>query len=83
MITLFMEMWVAFWGWATGKVSTDNPFNVWDILWRDGGEWYARPAGQHRSGSATVSGILARLDRERKEQARLRASERYRLVAAA
>ena len=78
MITLFMEMWIAFWAWATGKVSADNPFNVWDILWRDGGEWYARPAGQHREGF-TVEAIRARLDKERKEEARRKASETYRL----
>lgn len=78
MITLFMEMWVAFWSWATGKVSGDNPFNVWDILWRDGGEWYALPAGQHREGFS-VEAIRARLDKERKEAARLKTSERARL----
>lgn len=82
MITLFMEMWVAFWAWATGRVSKDNPFNVWDTLWRCGGEWYALPTGQHRSGYVTVADICIRLDRERKEQIRLRASETYRLVAA-
>lgn len=78
MITLFMEVWVAFWSWATGKVSADNPFNVWDILWRDGGEWYALPAGQHREGFS-VEAIRARLDGEAKEAARLKASERARL----
>lgn len=78
MITLFMEFWTAFWSWATGRVSADNPFNVWDILWRDGGEWYARPAGQHREGMPT-SGILARLAKERKEAEEARKAERLTL----
>lgn len=78
MITLFMEMWCAFWSWATGEVDDDSMWKVWDILWRDGGEWYALPAGQHREGFS-VEAIRARLDREAKEAARLKASERARL----
>lgn len=78
MITLFMEMWVSFWAWATGKVSADNPFNVWDILWRDGGEWYARPAGQHREGF-TVETIRARLAKERLEKAERERADRMTL----
>lgn len=82
MITLLMEAWTALVNWLLGRVDPDNPYGVWDILWRDGGEWYARPAGQHRQGFS-VEAVLAEVARRDREAARLRASERYRLVAAA
>lgn len=78
MITLFMEMWVAFWTWASGRPPSDHPYLVWDILWRDGGEWFARPAGQHRQGFS-VERVMAEVRRRDREAARLKASERARL----
>ena len=79
MITLFMELWTALKVWATGEPDDTGGFRVWDILWRDGGEWYALPAGQHRQGFS-VAEIRARLDRERKEEAERRTKERRRMA---
>lgn len=81
MITVFMEMWMAFWSWITGKVDPDDPFNVWQILWRDGGEWYARPPGQHREGFS-VEKTMEMIKRREQHAACLRSSERYRLASA-
>jgi len=82
MITLFMEMWCAFWSWVTGEVEEGNQFKVWDILWTSNGEWYDRPAGQHREG-LTFQQVMREVKLRDLHAQRLQSSERYRLVAAA
>lgn len=81
-MTVLMELLVAFWCWLTGQVEPGNQYKVWDILWASDGEWLAKPPGQHRDGFS-VEQVMAEVKRRDREAARLRASEQYRLVAAA